>query len=247
MLASQAQPDSAVIPCRRRSEAGTVRYVTPDWHEWHPDPEHREEGGTPGIVESIRGAMAISIPRDIGYEANRRAIERRQHGGREQASAFRLRTGARAPWTAAHCEGTAHLLSAVPIRKRRVALRICGAPAKRPVRNSGSRGLLLRRTLWALPAGVDTRQHSEAVATEVQRGVWLSAARMGPVQSSLALHRRTRWITSSNAMTADCKMGVQGYCPPTLSTRNRACGGIEIHPTRHPPSWRPWPGSERDP
>ena len=47
---------------------GTVRYVTPDWHEWHPEPEHREEGGTPGIIESIRGAMAISIPRKVGYE-----------------------------------------------------------------------------------------------------------------------------------------------------------------------------------
>ena len=47
---------------------GTVRYVTPDWHEWHPEPEHREEGGTPGIIESIRGAMAISIPRQVGYD-----------------------------------------------------------------------------------------------------------------------------------------------------------------------------------
>ena len=47
---------------------GTVRYVTPDWHEWHADPEHREEGGTPGIVESIRGAMAVSIPKRIGYQ-----------------------------------------------------------------------------------------------------------------------------------------------------------------------------------
>ena len=46
---------------------GTVRYVTPHWHEWHPDPEHREEGGTPGIIESIRGAMAISIPKQVGY------------------------------------------------------------------------------------------------------------------------------------------------------------------------------------
>jgi selenocysteine lyase/cysteine desulfurase len=47
---------------------GTVRYVTPDRHEWHADPEHREEGGTPGIVESIRGAMAVSIPKRIGYQ-----------------------------------------------------------------------------------------------------------------------------------------------------------------------------------
>jgi selenocysteine lyase/cysteine desulfurase len=47
---------------------GTVRYVTPDWHDWHPDPEHREEGGTPGIIESIRGAMAVSIPAKLGYQ-----------------------------------------------------------------------------------------------------------------------------------------------------------------------------------
>lgn len=46
---------------------GTVRYVTPDWHDWHPDPEHREEGGTPAIIESIRGAMAVSIPGKLGY------------------------------------------------------------------------------------------------------------------------------------------------------------------------------------
>ena len=63
---------------------GTVRYVTPDWHEWHPDPEHREEGGTPGIVESIRGAMAVSIPKKVGYQRiaeiedrHRREAERR--------------------------------------------------------------------------------------------------------------------------------------------------------------------------
>ena len=47
---------------------GTVIYVTPDWHRWHPEPEHREEGGTRGIIESIRRAMAISIPRQVGYE-----------------------------------------------------------------------------------------------------------------------------------------------------------------------------------
>jgi len=33
---------------------GTIAYVTPDHQTYHPDPVHREEGGTPGIVESIR-------------------------------------------------------------------------------------------------------------------------------------------------------------------------------------------------
>ena len=62
---------------------GTVRYVTPDWHEWHPEPEHREEGGTPGIIESIRGAMAISIPKQVGYEV----IAEREKQHVEQARA----------------------------------------------------------------------------------------------------------------------------------------------------------------
>ena len=62
---------------------GTVRYVTPNWHEWHPEPEHREEGGTPGIIESIRGAMAISIPQQVGYEFI--AEREKQHVARVKA------------------------------------------------------------------------------------------------------------------------------------------------------------------
>ena len=71
VLAVKRQLLNNTVPSR--IGGGTVRYVTPDWHEWHPEPEHREEGGTPGIIESIRGAMAISIPRQVGYDviANR--------------------------------------------------------------------------------------------------------------------------------------------------------------------------------
>ena len=47
---------------------GTVSYVSPDAHEWHADLEHREEGGTPGIIESIRGAMALSVTHQVGFE-----------------------------------------------------------------------------------------------------------------------------------------------------------------------------------
>ena len=46
---------------------GTVDYVTPDWHEWHSDPELRLEGGTPGIIESIRAALAMSVTQSMGY------------------------------------------------------------------------------------------------------------------------------------------------------------------------------------
>ena len=69
---------------------GTVRYVTPDWHEWHADPEHREEGGTPGIVESIRGAMAVSIPKKVGYQ---RIAEIENQHRREAEKRFQMTDG----------------------------------------------------------------------------------------------------------------------------------------------------------
>ncbi|MCI3244100.1 MULTISPECIES: aminotransferase class V-fold PLP-dependent enzyme [Streptomyces] len=39
---------------------GTVSYVGPDSHRYTPDAVAREEGGTPAIVESIRG-ICITI------------------------------------------------------------------------------------------------------------------------------------------------------------------------------------------
>jgi selenocysteine lyase/cysteine desulfurase len=63
---------------------GTVEYVTAVDHTYHPDPEHREEGGTPAIVESIRAGLVFQLKQAVGVEAIRereeafihRAIER---------------------------------------------------------------------------------------------------------------------------------------------------------------------------
>jgi len=40
---------------------GTVAYVNPFEHVYLEDPEHREEGGTPAIVESIRAGLAFQL------------------------------------------------------------------------------------------------------------------------------------------------------------------------------------------
>jgi selenocysteine lyase/cysteine desulfurase len=48
---------------------GTVVYVTPERHTYHPDPAVREEGGTPGIVESIRAGLAFRLTETVGAEA----------------------------------------------------------------------------------------------------------------------------------------------------------------------------------
>jgi selenocysteine lyase/cysteine desulfurase len=63
---------------------GTVAYVNSTMHTYHAEPEHREEAGTPAIVESIRAGLAFQLKSAVGVAAIRkreatfigRAIER---------------------------------------------------------------------------------------------------------------------------------------------------------------------------
>jgi selenocysteine lyase/cysteine desulfurase len=63
---------------------GTVAYVNPTEHVYLADVEHREEGGTPAIVESIRAGLVFQLKAAVGVDAIRareegfigRAIER---------------------------------------------------------------------------------------------------------------------------------------------------------------------------
>ena len=47
---------------------GTVTYVTPEDHHYVADAERREEGGTPGVVESIRAGLVFKLQGDVGFE-----------------------------------------------------------------------------------------------------------------------------------------------------------------------------------
>jgi len=63
---------------------GTVAYVNPTEHRYLDDPEHREEGGTPAIVESIRAGLVFQLKQAVGVDVIkeheedfwRRAVER---------------------------------------------------------------------------------------------------------------------------------------------------------------------------
>ncbi|MCC0022547.1 MAG: aminotransferase class V-fold PLP-dependent enzyme [Nitratireductor sp.] len=44
---------------------GTVSYVTAGGHSYVSDPERREEGGTPAIVDNIRAGMVLQLKRDM--------------------------------------------------------------------------------------------------------------------------------------------------------------------------------------
>jgi selenocysteine lyase/cysteine desulfurase len=50
---------------------GTVQYVNPVEHVYLSDVEHREEGGTPAIVESIRAGLVFQLKATVGTEAIR--------------------------------------------------------------------------------------------------------------------------------------------------------------------------------
>lgn len=54
---------------------GTVSYVTDAWHSYHSDPVHREEGGTPGIIESIRAGLVFQLKEAVGWQEIRRREE----------------------------------------------------------------------------------------------------------------------------------------------------------------------------
>ena len=54
---------------------GTVAFVQPDSHEYLTDIEHREEGGTPAIVESIRAGLVFQLKEAVGTDVIREREE----------------------------------------------------------------------------------------------------------------------------------------------------------------------------
>jgi selenocysteine lyase/cysteine desulfurase len=55
---------------------GTVSYVSPAEHTYLTDPEHREEGGTPAIIEAIRAGLVFHLKQAVGAKC----IENLEHG-----------------------------------------------------------------------------------------------------------------------------------------------------------------------
>ena len=54
---------------------GTVLYVNPDEHRYLEDPEHREEGGTPAIIEAVRAGLVFQLKDAVGVPTIRRMEE----------------------------------------------------------------------------------------------------------------------------------------------------------------------------
>jgi selenocysteine lyase/cysteine desulfurase len=55
---------------------GTVLYVNPAEHRYLDDPAHREEGGTPAIIEAVRAGMVFQLKDAVGTPTIRALEER---------------------------------------------------------------------------------------------------------------------------------------------------------------------------
>ncbi len=55
---------------------GTVAYVNDDDHRYLDDPTHREEGGTPAIIEAIRAGLVFGLKQAVGAETIRAEEDR---------------------------------------------------------------------------------------------------------------------------------------------------------------------------
>ncbi|MET0812838.1 MAG: aminotransferase class V-fold PLP-dependent enzyme, partial [Microbacterium sp.] len=62
---------------------GTVAYVNPLEHHYISDPAHREEAGTPGIIESIRAGLVFALKDAVGVAT----IRELEHGFLSRARA----------------------------------------------------------------------------------------------------------------------------------------------------------------
>ena len=70
---------------------GTVSYVSADGHTYLTDPAHREEGGTPAIIEAIRAGLVFHLKEAVGA-ANIEQLEKRLRRPRDRAPGRRIPT-----------------------------------------------------------------------------------------------------------------------------------------------------------
>jgi selenocysteine lyase/cysteine desulfurase len=122
---------------------GTVLFVSPNGHAYHPDPEIREEGGTPAIVESIRAGLVFELKEEIGVEEIRR---REQDFARRALASWGAQPEHRHPRRHRH-GATADRVARDPPSSAAAAREFRRRVAQRPVRDPGARWVLLR---WAV-------------------------------------------------------------------------------------------------
>ena len=168
---------------------GTVAYVNDSEHGYLADPEHREEGGTPAIIESIRAGLVFQLKQAVGVDVIRAHEERLP---RRAVAAWREEPAHRDPRQPRRRAA----LDRVVRRARTVgplpAPQLRRRPAQRPVRHPVARRLLVRRPVRPPPARhrpralprVRARDHRRLRGHQARAGCGSTSTTSSPRRSS---------------------------------------------------------------
>ena len=165
--AGRPRASCSTTACPRVPGGGTVAYVNPAEHVYLADPEHREEGGTPAIVESIRAGLVFQLKEAVGRRGHPRA-RGVVHPPRHR------RLGAHTRTSRSSATGDAERLSIVSFVVRHggrlPAPQLRRRAAQRPVRHPVARRLLLRRALRPPAARHRPRARRTSSSARSRRG-----------------------------------------------------------------------------
>ncbi len=196
-------------------------------------PIHREEGGTPAIIESIRAGLVFQLKEAVGADAIR-----------EREGAFIQR--AIASWSA---EPQPRILGNPSARRLSIvsfvvrhgdalpAPQLRRRAAQRPVRHPGARRLLLRRALRPPAARASTCRPSREFEREIVRaargssraGCGSTSTTSSPRRSSSSSSRRsTSWPTTAGSCSAALRVraGDRAVAAPRSRPRRRPGLGL---------------------
>ena len=149
---------------------GTVAYVDAAEHRYLDDPAHREEGGTPAIVESIRAGLVFQLKDAVGTDAIRatRASASSSAPSPPGSRTRDLELLGNPDARAAVDRLVRGPLAAGPLPAPQLRRRA----AQRPVRHPGPRRLLVRR-----PVRAPAARHRPRALARVRRARSTAAAR----------------------------------------------------------------------
>ena len=221
--------------CPTYRVAAPSRYVNPTEHRYLDDPVHREEGGTPAIIESIRAGLVFQLKQAVGIDVIRahedaylrRAVEAWQRRAEHRDP--------RQPGRRAAVDRVVRGQGAVgPVP----APQLRGRAAQRPVRDPVPRRLFLRGPVRALAAG-----HRPRALARVRRGDRCTAARASspagsgststtssPRPSSSTSSRRSSWSPESGwrLLATTASIPRTGCGGTTAGRSSRRCGCPQV-------------------
>ena len=185
------------------------------------DPAHREEGGTPAIVESIRAGLVFQLKQAVGIDVIRAHEE---HYLRRAVDGLASRAGHRDPRQPRRRAAVDRVVRRARAERPLPASQLRRRVAQRPVRHPVARRLFVRRPLRPSPA----RHRPRPIARVRARDRAAAAKASSPAGSAST---STTSSPSPSSRTSSTPFGwsraTGGGCSPTTSsTRPPACGGI---------------------